>query len=92
MDEVTIIWTDYFKYRCTLRGFDLAVVESIVRYSTERYLDIVTGRKVVVGRQDQLLVMIPYDREDNTLTPVTIHATNRRQINLRLRWGRFTNE
>lgn len=36
MVEATIVWTDYMKYRLSLRGYDLATVEKILRYSTER--------------------------------------------------------
>jgi hypothetical protein len=35
------------------------------------------------------LVIVPYDQERHIVTPVTIHATTRQQINLRLRTGRF---
>jgi len=92
MDETEIVWTDYMKYRLGLRGFDLATVEHIVRYSTERYIDTVTGRFVAVGRHDKRLVMIPYEREGDALRPVTIHATSRQQINFRVKSGRFRNE
>jgi hypothetical protein len=90
--HVEIIWTDYMKYRARLRRFDLAQVEQIVRYSGERYLDTVTGRLVTIGRIEGVLVMIPYEIESKTITPVTIHATTRQQINLRLKTGRFANE
>ena len=85
-------WTDYLKYRAKLRGFDLAKIENIVKYSTERYSDAVTGSRVAVGRHDDRLVMIPYEVEEKLITPVTIHVTNRQQINFRLRTGRFTYE
>jgi len=92
MGETTIVWTDYMKYRLKLRGYDLDTVEHILRYSSERYVDTVTGRLVAIGRHMKLLVMILYEREGGTLTPVTIHATNRQQINSRLKSGRFMNE
>ncbi len=85
-----VVWTEYMRYRVRLRGFDLAKVEDIVRYATERYFDTATGRLVVVGRHDKVLVMIPYETDDDSITPVTIHATTRQQINFRLRTGRFT--
>lgn len=87
-----LVWTDYMRYRVRLRGFDLATVEHIVRYSTERYMDTATGRLVAVGRHDQCLVMVPYEREGNVLTPVTIHVTTRQQVNSRAKSGRFLNE
>ena len=88
-----IIWTDYFKYRATLRGFDLSNVEEILKYSTERYYDVATDRFVVVGRDAKVTVMIPHEvAGENTITPVTIHATSRRQINYRVKSGRFQNE
>ena len=92
MEETTIVWTDYMKYRVKLRGYDLDTVEHILRYSSERYVDTVTGRLAAIGRHVKLLVMIPYERRGGTLTPVTIHATNRQQINSRLKSGRFKNE
>lgn len=84
-----VVWTEYMKYRARLRGFDLAKIEDIVRYSTERYFDTATGRSVIIGRHDELLVMIPYETDGETIIPVTIHATTRQQINLRLKTGRY---
>ena len=92
MEEATIIWTGYMKYRLKLRDYDLARVEQILRYSSERYVDTVTGRLVVIGRHGKILVMIPYERKGGTLNPVTVHATNRQQINSRLKSGRYRNE
>ncbi|MDI6739972.1 MAG: hypothetical protein QME74_06370 [Candidatus Edwardsbacteria bacterium] len=92
MEEATIVWTEYMKYRLDLRGYDLGTVDHILRCSSERYGDTVTGRLVAIGRHEKLLVMIPYERKGDTLTPVTIHATNRQQINSRLRSGRLRNE
>ncbi|MBC8262728.1 MAG: hypothetical protein H8E47_01205 [Anaerolineales bacterium] len=87
-----IIWTGYMKYRARLRGFDLAKIEHIVRYSGERYFDTVTGRLIVVGHMDDLLVIIPCHTDQGSITPVTIHATTRQQINFRLKTERFINE
>jgi len=91
MDEVKIRWTEYMKYRVLLRRFDLAKVEHILRYSSERYLDTATGRRVAVGRHRRHLVLIPYEQEATTMTPVTIHVTSRRQIDFRVKSGRFKN-
>lgn len=85
-----VIWTEYLKHRAPLRGFDLAIIEQIVRFSEERYFDTATRRMVAIGRHGNRLVMVPYERENDTLTPVTIHATTRQQINFRLRTGRFS--
>jgi hypothetical protein len=90
--RVEIIWTDYVNYRARLRGFDLATIEHIVRYSGERYVDTTTDRFVAVGRMADLLVLIPYESGQGTITPVTVHATTRQQINFRLKTGRFVNE
>jgi len=92
MDETTIVWAEYMKYRLNLCGYDLASVEHTLRYSSERYVDTVTGRLVAIGRHVSLLVMIPYEREGGRVTPVTIHATTRQQINSRLKSGRLQNE
>ena len=92
MEETIIVWTEYVKYRLKFRGYEPATVEHILRYSSERYVDTVTGRLAAIGRHVKLLVMIPYERRGGTLTPVTIHATNRQQINSRLKSGRFKNE
>ena len=89
MDEIKIVWSEYIMYRLNLRGYDLATVEHILRYPSERYADTVTGRQIAVGRHERLLVIIPYERQGDTLTPVTIHATSRQQINSRLKSGRL---
>ena len=81
----TIVWTDYLQYRAVVRGFDPAKLEQIIRHSSERYLDTETGRRVVVGRHDQQLLMIPYEVEAEAITPVTVHAITRQQIRFRLR-------
>jgi hypothetical protein len=85
----TIIWSDYLRYRASLRGFDLARIEEILRYTQERYYDIETGRMIAVGKDGNCLVAIPYEEEGDTLTPVMIHATTRQQIQLRLSNGRY---
>lgn len=80
------------KYRGRLRGFDLVKIEDIVRHSAERYFDTATQRSVAVGHHGTHLVLIPYERQGDKVTPVTVHVTTRRQINFRLRTGRFQNE
>jgi hypothetical protein len=87
-----IIWTDYLQYRAKLRGFDLAILEWIINHSTERYFDVETGRSVVIGRHHDDLVMVPYDRADGDITPVTVHVTTRQQINFRLQMERLIYE
>lgn len=86
-----INWSDYLRYRATIRGFDLEKLEHIVRHSSERYLDTETGRHVAVGRHGEQLVMIPYEAEREIITPVTVQIT-RQQIRFRLTTERFTNE
>ena len=89
---MTIVWTDYLKYKAELRSFDIAKIEDIIRYSPERYYDITTGRRVVVGQHDNILVMIPYETDGDSITPITIHATTRQQISFRIRTGRLRHE
>ena len=88
-EQISIVWSDYMKYRINLRGFDLKKIESILRYSDERYFDNVTQRRIVIGRHDRLLVMIPYEQSGEKMNPITIHATTRQQINFRLKTGRL---
>jgi len=90
--EATIVWSDYMRYRVRLRGFDLARLEEIVRYSSERYVDTVTGRCVVVGRHGESLVMVPCESEEGVVVPVTAHVTSRRQVTFRVKTGRFRYE
>ena len=89
---LSVIWTEYLQYRADLRGFDLAKLEQILQHSGERYFDTETGRTIVVGRHNKQLVMIPYDVNSDSITPVTVHTTTRQQIRFRLRTGRFTHE
>ena len=93
MEEMPkVVWSDYMKFRAAQRGYDLTKIEEIVRYSDERYYDTVTHRVAVVGRHHNRLVVIPIEREGNSILPVTIHAVTRQQIRLRLRSGRFIYE
>ena len=87
-----VVWTDYMKYKANLRGFDLVNIENIVRFTSERYSDMATGRRVAVGRHDNELVMIPYEADENSITPITIHVTTRQQIEFRIKTGRFIHE
>ena len=87
-----VVWTEYLKYRASLRGFDLDKIEQIVKSSNERYIDTATGRRIAVGRCGKILVMVPYEASCERVIPVTVHATTRRQIALRVKAGRFVNE
>ncbi len=87
-----IEWTEYLKYRAEMRDYDLDKLERILFNSTERYFDTITGRMVAIGRHDTRLLLIPYEAKGEQIVPVTVHATTRRQINLRLRTGRFLYE
>jgi len=84
-----IKWTYYFEHRCIQRHFDIEKAESIIRYSTERYFDVDSNRFVVVGSLDNRLILIPYEENEDVVIPVTIHETDRKQINFRIRNGRF---
>lgn len=64
----------------------------IVRYSDERYVDTATGRLIAVGRHEDMLIMVPYETEQDVIRPVTVHATSRAQIDARIKSGRFTHE
>ena len=85
-----IVWTDYMKYRSTIRGIDLGVVEEIVRHSSERYMDNETRRSIVIGRHGSRILLIPYEESESSLTPITVHTTTRQQINFRLATGRYS--
>ena len=69
---VKMIWTDYMQYRAELRGFDLRSLENIIRFSGSRYNDTVTGSQIVVGKPNQELVMIPYEINEDSITPITV--------------------
>ncbi|MBF0266526.1 MAG: hypothetical protein HQL46_14775 [Gammaproteobacteria bacterium] len=88
----SIVWTNYFKYKVNLRGFNLETIEEILRYSNERYYDTSTDRLVVIGKDANIIVMIPHEDDGNNITPITVHATSRQQINNRVKNGRFQNE
>ena len=75
-----------------MRGFDLVKIESIVRYSTEHYIDADTGRRVAIGHHDNQLVVVPYEVHQDSITPITIHATTRQQVRFRVKTGRYTLE
>lgn len=83
------ITTDYLVYRCNTRNFELAKIEFIVKHSSERYFDTETRRKVVIGNYNGILVLIPYEEDDDFIKPITVHAISRKQIRFRLNTGRF---
>ena len=58
MEETQIRWSEYMLYRIKKRGYDAAKVEQIILHSAERYTDTESGRTVIVGRHDELLVLI----------------------------------
>jgi len=88
--KTSIVWSDYLRYKSKLRGFELSKIEGILRNSVERYFDMATKRLVVVGKHDEdRMVMIPYEKQENIITPITIHVTTRQQIRFRLKTGRF---
>ncbi len=89
---MNIYFTEYLRYRAETRGFDLTLLEAILRHSSERYHDTETGRSVAVGKHRNALVLIPYETNDSTITPVTVHATTRQQIKFRLQTGRLVYE
>lgn len=77
------------RYRAERRGFELELIESILRFGNERYYDVETDRRIAVGQHKSQLVIIPYEEDATQITPVTIHATTRQQIRFRLKTGRF---
>jgi len=91
-EESVIVWTNYMKYRVELRSFELSKVENILRHSRERYFDTTTKRLIAVGKHDDRMVIIPYEKHGNEITPVTIHAITRQQIKFRLKTGRLVYE
>ena len=42
------------------------------------------------GRHGGRLAAVPFERQDGRITPITVHATTRRQIDFRLKTGRYT--
>lgn len=60
------------RYRAERRGFDFELIESILRFGNERYYDVETDRRIVVGKHKTQLVMIPYEEDETQITPVTI--------------------
>ena len=83
------VWTEYLRHRARSRKIDLTVIEHILSFSDERCFDTETRRMVAIGRHGNRLVMVPYQQDNDTVTPITVHATTRQQVNLRLRSGRF---
>jgi hypothetical protein len=87
-----IILTEYFKFRIKLRNYDLDKVLDIIKYSAVRYYDTVTNRRVVIGKHNDKLVLIPYEISDESVTPITIHAITKQQIKFRVKTGRLKYE
>lgn len=84
-----IVWTNYFRQRMRLREFIPETIESIVRFSSERYYDVETDRLITVGKHRDQLILIAYEQTPEQITPVTVHVTTRQQIRFRVKTGRF---
>ena len=53
----------------------------------------VGGNEVIITKGGQPVVrLVVYEKTENAVTPITIHATTRQQINFRLKTGRFIYE
>ena len=89
---MTIVWTEYLRYRASIRGFDLDELEQILTHSVERYRDTETGSLIAIGRHKNQIVLIAYEAKDDEITPITVHASSRQQIRFRVKTGRFTDE
>jgi len=75
---------------CPIIWYVSTQFREVWRYSTERYYDTATDRWVVIGKEGRILVMIPHEVSDNdSITPITIHATTRQQVKYRVKSGRF---
>ena len=77
------------EYKAQVWGFDLAVLEHILRHAIERYYDTKTQRRVVIGCHHRALVLMAYEEDTETMTPVTVHAISCHQIRVRLKTGRL---
>jgi hypothetical protein len=73
MEQTEIRWSEYMLYRMKERGYEAPKLEEIIRHSAERYTDTESGRTVVVGRHEELLVLIPIETEGSTIVPITVH-------------------
>jgi len=78
-------------YKIRIRSFEAASIETILTSTLERYIDVQSGRFIAIGSIGNTLVTIPYELDQDTITPVTIHACSRKQINFRLKVGRYQN-
>ena len=89
--EVQVRWMSYAAMRAERRGFPQAAVEQILLHTTERYTETATGRRVAIGHIARALVLVVYETEDpDTLVPVTMHTTTRRQIASRVQRGELS--
>ena len=86
-EDSLIVWSDYMKYRAKLRGFELSKIENILRHSGERYFDTVTRRLIVVGKDDNRLVIIPYEIHGNEITPLQFMQLRDTKSNSDLKQG-----
>lgn len=89
-----IHYSDYFRYRMQFRRIPEGVPEQIFLHATERYFDTETQRNVAVhrvrlGRRRRAQMMLAYEEYANHVEFVTIHKINRREINFRIRTGRW---
>lgn len=80
-----IVWTAYMKYKSKLRGFNLLQIEDVINSSSERYLDTITGRRVIVGKYESKLILIPYEMDENSVINCPHHDASTNQFSYKNR-------
>ncbi|MBE9471105.1 MAG: hypothetical protein IMY75_03215 [Chloroflexi bacterium] len=89
-------YSDYLKFRLTVRGIPGNMPERIYRESQERYYDKATGRHIAVlsvaYHRRRKRMMIAYDEFSDHVEIVTIHPIEKQQIQNRVLSGRWIYE
>lgn len=67
----------------------LETIAAVGRFASERYFGTNHSRLVGVGRFGRLLLLVPYEEDDQSITPVTVHTITRQQMTWQLQEGRF---
>ncbi|MBW1698667.1 MAG: hypothetical protein JRK26_17925 [Deltaproteobacteria bacterium] len=89
-------YAKHLKNRLSLRNIEYDIPKKVFQNADERYFDNETGHLIAVSESELYgktrELMVAYEKEDDTITLLTIHPLKRGQKNKRIknkRWRRF---
>jgi len=88
-----IVYCDHLTERLKLRQIDEALPRQMIRQAERVFRDTATGYQVAVARAPYLggehLMMVAFEVEGDVATAITIHPLEERDMEMKVRSGRW---